>query len=113
MKDEDEREAMWEQQHELGAQKMYSLCSELGGLFLKVGVQGASVRPVFFFLWPSPIFKLPQPHPTKGKLCVTADCAVNCDCFCGVFDTEKIRITQGPTHPWATHELERTRNVTD
>ncbi|ONM35464.1 Protein kinase superfamily protein [Zea mays] len=36
VKDEDEREAMWEQQHELGAQKMYSLCSELGGLFLKV-----------------------------------------------------------------------------
>uniref|UniRef100_A0A0E0JSE5 ABC1 atypical kinase-like domain-containing protein n=1 Tax=Oryza punctata TaxID=4537 RepID=A0A0E0JSE5_ORYPU len=35
VKDEEEREAMWEQQHELGAQKMYSLCSELGGLFLK------------------------------------------------------------------------------
>jgi hypothetical protein len=59
----------------------------------------------FFFLWPSPIFKLPQPYPTKGKLCVTADCAVNCDCFCGVFDTEKIRITQGPTHPWAVADL--------
>lgn len=36
VKDEEEREAMWEQQHEIGAQKMYSLCSELGGLFLKV-----------------------------------------------------------------------------
>lgn len=35
VKDEEEREAMWEQQHEIGAQKMYSLCSELGGLFLK------------------------------------------------------------------------------
>ncbi|RLN24178.1 hypothetical protein C2845_PM07G31890 [Panicum miliaceum] len=35
VKDEEERETMWEQQHELGAQKMYSLCSELGGLFLK------------------------------------------------------------------------------
>ncbi|TKW18287.2 hypothetical protein SEVIR_5G423900v4 [Setaria viridis] len=35
VKDEEERGAMWEQQHELGAQKMYSLCSELGGLFLK------------------------------------------------------------------------------
>ncbi|KAM0925639.1 hypothetical protein ACQ4PT_004068 [Festuca glaucescens] len=34
--DEEEREAMWEQQHEIGAQKMYSLCSDLGGLFLKV-----------------------------------------------------------------------------
>ncbi|KAL5223340.1 hypothetical protein ABZP36_028053 [Zizania latifolia] len=34
-KDEEQREAMWEQQHELGAQKMYSLCSELGGFFLK------------------------------------------------------------------------------
>jgi hypothetical protein len=36
VKDEGEREALWEQQHEIGAQKMYSLCSELGGLFLKV-----------------------------------------------------------------------------
>uniref|UniRef100_A0ACD5XER5 Uncharacterized protein n=1 Tax=Avena sativa TaxID=4498 RepID=A0ACD5XER5_AVESA len=35
IRDEEEREAMWEQQHEIGAQKMYSLCSELGGLFLK------------------------------------------------------------------------------
>ncbi|XP_062207826.1 uncharacterized protein LOC133909421 [Phragmites australis] len=35
VKDEEEREAIWEQQHEVGAQKMYSLCSELGGLFLK------------------------------------------------------------------------------
>lgn len=38
VKDEDEREAMWEQQHEIGAQKLYSLCSELGGFFLKVPV---------------------------------------------------------------------------
>ncbi|CAD6334718.1 unnamed protein product [Miscanthus lutarioriparius] len=36
VKDEDEREAMWEQQHELASQKTYSLCSELGVLFLKV-----------------------------------------------------------------------------
>ena len=36
IKDEEKREAIWEQQHEIGAQKMYSLCSELGGLFLKV-----------------------------------------------------------------------------
>jgi hypothetical protein len=38
IKDEQEREAMWEQQHEIGAEKMYSLCSELGGLFLKVSL---------------------------------------------------------------------------
>jgi hypothetical protein len=36
VKDEHEREALWEQQHEVGAQKMYSLCSDLGCLFLKV-----------------------------------------------------------------------------
>jgi len=35
VKDEDEREAMWEQQHKLATQKMYSLCSELGVPFLK------------------------------------------------------------------------------
>lgn len=35
MKDEARREAMWERQHEISADKMYSLCSEMGGLFLK------------------------------------------------------------------------------
>jgi hypothetical protein len=65
VKDEDEREAMWEQQHELGAQKMYSLCSELGGLFLKVGVQGASVRPVFFFSGPLRFSNCPNPIQQK------------------------------------------------
>jgi hypothetical protein len=56
VKDEEEREAMWEQQHELGAQKMYSLCSELGGLFLKVGVLRF---PCFSFLV-SPIVSSPD-----------------------------------------------------
>lgn len=42
MKDVEKREAMWERQHELAADKMYSLCFELGGLFLKVS---------FFFLF--------------------------------------------------------------
>jgi hypothetical protein len=36
VKDAEKREAMWERQHDLAADKMYSLCSELGGLFLKV-----------------------------------------------------------------------------
>lgn len=36
VKDVEKREAMWERQHELAADKMYSLCFELGGLFLKV-----------------------------------------------------------------------------
>ncbi|KAG1358899.1 putative aarF domain-containing protein kinase 1-like [Cocos nucifera] len=35
VKDAEKREAMWERQHELAADKMYSLCSEMGGLFLK------------------------------------------------------------------------------
>ncbi|CAL0306760.1 unnamed protein product [Lupinus luteus] len=30
------REAMWETQHELAADKIYSMCSDLGGFFLKV-----------------------------------------------------------------------------
>ncbi|PWZ12292.1 putative aarF domain-containing protein kinase 1 [Zea mays] len=42
VKDEDELETMWERQHELGAEKMYSLCSELGGLFLKVDFEQAA-----------------------------------------------------------------------
>ncbi|XP_020590905.1 uncharacterized protein LOC110031832 [Phalaenopsis equestris] len=35
VKDAGEQEAMWERQHEIAAEKMYFLCSDLGGLFLK------------------------------------------------------------------------------
>jgi aarF domain-containing kinase len=36
VKDEAEQERMWEYQHEWAADKLYSLCTELGGFFLKV-----------------------------------------------------------------------------
>ncbi|CAN0915678.1 AarF domain-containing kinase 1 [Linum grandiflorum] len=36
VKDVHKQEAMWERQHELAAHKIYSLCSDLGGFFLKV-----------------------------------------------------------------------------
>lgn len=36
VKDEAERERIWEERHEIAAEKIYSLCSELGGFFLKV-----------------------------------------------------------------------------
>ncbi|KAI5569392.1 hypothetical protein BDE02_12G074300 [Populus trichocarpa] len=36
VKDEEKQEAMWEGQHELAAEKIYALCSDLGGFFLKV-----------------------------------------------------------------------------
>ncbi|XP_031251339.1 uncharacterized aarF domain-containing protein kinase 1 [Pistacia vera] len=36
VKDVQKQEAMWEQQHELAAQKIYAMCSELGGFFLKI-----------------------------------------------------------------------------
>lgn len=29
---------MWERQHEHAADKIYSMCSDMGGFFLKVGV---------------------------------------------------------------------------
>ncbi|KAF8378158.1 hypothetical protein HHK36_029495 [Tetracentron sinense] len=35
VKDDKKQEAMWERQHELAADKLYSMCSELGGFFLK------------------------------------------------------------------------------
>ncbi|KAI0511611.1 hypothetical protein KFK09_012241 [Dendrobium nobile] len=35
VRDAGEQEAMWERQHVLAAEKMYLLCSELGGFFLK------------------------------------------------------------------------------
>ena len=35
-KDVQKQEAMWERQHELAADKIYSMCSDLGGFFLKV-----------------------------------------------------------------------------
>lgn len=36
MKDVKKQEEMWEMQHELAAQKIYAMCSDLGGFFLKV-----------------------------------------------------------------------------
>ncbi|KAA8542169.1 hypothetical protein F0562_023321 [Nyssa sinensis] len=36
VKDVQKQEAMWERQHELAAEKVYSMCSDLGGFFLKV-----------------------------------------------------------------------------
>ncbi|KAM7483419.1 hypothetical protein LguiB_008002 [Lonicera macranthoides] len=35
-KDVQKQEAMWERQHEIAAEKIYSMCSDLGGFFLKV-----------------------------------------------------------------------------
>ncbi|KAL5991187.1 hypothetical protein ACLOJK_012093 [Asimina triloba] len=35
VKDAEKQEEMWEKQHELAAEKLYSMCSELGGFFLK------------------------------------------------------------------------------
>ncbi|KAF3683380.1 Kinase superfamily protein isoform 2 [Capsicum annuum] len=35
-KDVQKQEVMWEKQHEVAADKIYSMCSELGGFFLKV-----------------------------------------------------------------------------
>ncbi|KAH7664219.1 Cadmium-transporting ATPase protein [Dioscorea alata] len=35
VRDREKVEALWERQHEVAAGKMYSLCSELGGMFLK------------------------------------------------------------------------------
>ncbi|XP_015580387.1 uncharacterized protein slr0889 isoform X1 [Ricinus communis] len=36
VKDVQKQEAMWEMQHELAADKIYAMCSDLGGFFLKV-----------------------------------------------------------------------------
>ncbi|XP_057416631.1 protein ACTIVITY OF BC1 COMPLEX KINASE 8, chloroplastic-like [Lotus japonicus] len=35
-KDAQKQEAMWERQHELAADKIYAMCSDLGGFFLKI-----------------------------------------------------------------------------
>lgn len=35
-KDVKQQEAMWERQHELAADKIYNMCADLGGFFLKV-----------------------------------------------------------------------------
>ncbi|XP_059444199.1 uncharacterized protein LOC132176091 isoform X2 [Corylus avellana] len=35
-KDMHKQEAMWERQHELAAEKIYAMCSDLGGFFLKI-----------------------------------------------------------------------------
>ncbi|KAL4341759.1 hypothetical protein GQ457_08G037270 [Hibiscus cannabinus] len=36
VKDAKKQEALWEKQHELAADKLYSMCSDLGGFFLKI-----------------------------------------------------------------------------
>jgi aarF domain-containing kinase len=36
VKHEAQQERMWEDQHEWAADRLYSLCTELGGFFLKV-----------------------------------------------------------------------------
>ncbi|KAK4843637.1 hypothetical protein QYF36_010896 [Acer negundo] len=36
VKDVEKQEAMWERQHEVAAEKIYAMCSDLGGFFLKV-----------------------------------------------------------------------------
>ncbi|XWS60317.1 hypothetical protein CRYUN_Cryun07bG0025600 [Craigia yunnanensis] len=36
VKDVQKQEAMWERQHELAADKIYAMCSDLAGFFLKV-----------------------------------------------------------------------------
>lgn len=37
-KDVKKQEAMWERQHEVAAEKIYNMCTDLGGFFLKVFV---------------------------------------------------------------------------
>lgn len=36
VKDAQKREAMWERQHEIAADKLYAMCADLGGFFLKI-----------------------------------------------------------------------------
>ena len=36
VKDAKKQEEMWERQHEVAADKIYNMCYELGGFFLKV-----------------------------------------------------------------------------
>lgn len=36
MKDVHKEEEMWERQHEVAAEKIYAMCYDLGGFFLKV-----------------------------------------------------------------------------
>ncbi|KAL4591945.1 hypothetical protein LXL04_004921 [Taraxacum kok-saghyz] len=42
-KDVEKAEAMWERQHELAADKVYSMCSNMGGFFLKVGIRSKGI----------------------------------------------------------------------
>lgn len=52
VKDEKKQEEMWETQHELAAHKIYNMCSDLGGFFLKVEYScGDSYFTWHFFLF--------------------------------------------------------------
>lgn len=47
-KDVQKQEVMWENQHEHAAEKIYAMCSEMGGFFLKVFcLQTLHLSPLF------------------------------------------------------------------
>ena len=48
-KDVKKQEAMWERQHELAADKIYNMCADLGGFFLKVLLLIAPLKFLIFY----------------------------------------------------------------
>lgn len=55
VKDAQKQEAMWEKQHELAADKIFAMCYDLGGFFLKVFQHFCFSIPRFFnFIYFSP-----------------------------------------------------------
>lgn len=49
-KDVKKQEVMWEKQHEVAADKIYNMCSELGGFFLKVLLQLGKLSVYLFIM---------------------------------------------------------------
>lgn len=54
-KDVHKQEAMWERQHELAAEKIYSMCSDMGGFFLKVYINAFGIL-AFCFVYLTRVF---------------------------------------------------------
>lgn len=56
VKDEAERDRIWDEQHERAADRVYALCYDLKGFFLKVCIRNQSVQRVKLVYLEYPLF---------------------------------------------------------
>lgn len=80
-RDAQKQEAMWERQHEIAADKIFAMCSDLGGFFLKVALPTFHFFHSSFFnfiyvfrLFQSLIVSFPELGDSLVLLCSCKNC---------------------------------------